>query len=539
MGTATLTAMDMDMKRNSLPTIAAAGITVFGLISVADAQIAGMGAAPITMPDRALGNEPATGRAWNIVPRISLTETLSNNINLASSGQQTGLITQVMPGIRIDGRTARLKVYFDYALSGNFYTNGSQNSNTNSYLTTFGTFEAVDNWLFVDFRGMVSQQLINPFGTQSPSNAYNNGNTAQTGSYGVSPYIRGQFAGASEYFLRYNYTYTNSGAGGFSDVTLSQWLGQLRGNTRFQNLKWTIDGSQQSSDYSRGRSYDDQRLRAMLTYHLFPEFNVSGSGGTESNNYQSLNMEGHTTYGYGFDWAPTDRTTVSAFQEERFFGNGHNVLFSHRFPLSTIRYTDVRDVSFLPGQYTTSGLGTFYDMYYEQFTSLIPDPGARSNYVRNMLSQAGISPNAQATSDYLANRPRVQRLQQLSLILYGSRNSITFAASRSNNEALTAVPGAAGNAIGNASRIEQQGYLVFFSHRLTPLTALNLSGNRQTTESGQFVVAKTTMTTYQAGIATRFGPKTVGSLNLRHSQFDSPVSPYDETALVGTIALFF
>lgn len=156
-----------------------------------------------------------------------------------------------------------------------------------------------------------------------------------------------------------------------------------------------------------------------------------------------------------------------------------------------------------------------------------------------MLSQAGISPNAQATSDYLGNRPRVQRLQQLSLILYGSRNSITFAATRSNNEALTAVPGAAGTAIGNLSRIEQQGYLVFFSHRMTPLTALNLSGNRQTTESGQFAIPKTTMTTYQAGISTRFGPKTVGSLNLRHSQFDSPLNPYDETALVGTIALFF
>ncbi len=486
-----------------------------------------------------MGNEPSTGRAWNIVPRVSLTETLSNNINLSSSDQQTGLITQVTPGVRIDGRTARLKVFFDYGLSANFYTNGSQSSNNQSTLNTFGTFEAVDNWLFVDFRGMISQQLINPFGTQSPSPAYDNRNTAQTGSYGFSPYVRGQFAGSSEYYLRYNYSYTNSGVGGYSNTTLSQWLGQVRGNTRFQNLKWTIDGSQQSTDYSRGRNYDDQRLRAMLTYQLLPELNISGSGGTESNNYQSVDMEQKTTYGYGFNWAPTDRTTVSAFQEERFFGNGHNVLLSHRFPLSTIRYTDVRDVSFIPGQYTTAGMGTFYDMYYEQFASLIPDPGARSTYVRNLLSQAGISPNAQATSDYLSNRPRVQRLQQLSLILYGSRNSITFAANRSNNEALTVVQGAVGNALGNASRIEQQGFLVFFSHRLTPLTGLNLSGNRQTTQSDQFANTKTTMTTYNAGVSTRFGPKTVGSLNLRYTQFESTTSPYDETALVGTIAMYF
>lgn len=538
MATATHMATGMGMKRIRLKTIAA-GFAILGVISVANAQITGMGAAPIVIPNRVLGNEPSTDQAWNVVPRVSLTETLSNNINLSSSNQQTGLITQLMPGVGISGRTARLKLYFDYGLSANFYTNGSQSNNTQSALTTFGTFEAVDNWLFVDFRGMISQQLINPFGTQAPSAAYDNRNTAQTGSYSVSPYIRGQFAGASEYYLRYNYSYTDSGASGYSNTTLSQWLGQVRGNTRFQNLKWTIDGSQQSTDYSRGRNYDDQRIRAMLTYQLFPELNISGSGGTESNNYQSIDMERKTTYGYGFNWAPTDRTIVSAFQEERFFGNGHNVLLSHRFPLSTIRYTDVRDVSFIPGQYTTAGMGTFYDMYFEQFTNLIPDPSARSNYVRNMLSQAGISPNAQATSDYLSNRPRVQRLQQLSLILYGSRNSITFAANRSNSEALTVIQGAVGDALGNASRIEQQGYLVFFSHRLTPLTALNLSGNRQTTESDQFAITKTTMTTYSAGVSTRFGPKTVGSLNLRHSQFDSSTSPYNETALVGTIALFF
>lgn len=529
----------MGMKHNSLHGYIAAGITVFSLVSTAQAQIAGMGAAPLAMPERPLGNEPGSDPAWKVVPRISLVETLSNNVNLSSSEKQTGLITQVMPGVRVDGRTARMKVYFDYALSGNFYTNANQSSNTNSYLTTFGTFEAVDNWLFVDFRGAISQQLINPFGTQSPSTAYYNRNTAQTGTYGISPYIRGQLVGSAEYYLRYNYMYTDSGAGGFSDITLSQWQGQLRGNTRFQNLRWTIDGSQQSSDYSRGRSYDDERLRAMLTYRLFPEFSISASGGTESNNYQSIDMERKTTYGYGIDWAPTDRTTVYGYQEERFFGNGHNVLLSHRFPLSTIRYTDVRDVSFIPGQNTTAGMGTIFDMYFDQFASLIPDPGARTNFVRTMLNQAGISPNAQVTSDYLANRPRVQRRQQLSIILYGSRNSLTFLAARNDNEALSLVPGAPGNAISNLSRIEQEGYGIYFSHRLTPLTALNASGYREETTTSSQLAAKTTMTTIQAGVSTNLGAKTVGSLNARYTEFESPVNPYNETALIGAVAIFF
>ena len=48
------------------------------------------------------GANPA--RAWNIVPRVSLTETLTDNINLSSTDKQSGLISQLSPGVRIDAR---------------------------------------------------------------------------------------------------------------------------------------------------------------------------------------------------------------------------------------------------------------------------------------------------------------------------------------------------------------------------------------------------------------------------------------------------
>ena len=486
------------------------------------------------------GADPGStvGRSWNIVPRISLTETLTNNVNLSSTNKQNDLITQVAPGIHIDGRTARLNMYLDYALIGSFYASESDKNFSQNRLNAFGTLEAIDNWMFIDFGAAITQQLINPFGQQTPSNAFNN-NVADTGTYRISPYIRGELGGLVDYSLRYNRSFTNSGASGYSNVDLAQWLGQLRGNTRFQNLSWVIDGSQQNTDYSNGRDYNDQRLRAMLVYRLFPQLNVMASIGTESNNYQSLNDERQQTYGYGLDWRPTERSQVYGFKEERFFGNGHNVVISHRFPLSSIRYTDTRDVAFIPNQNATYGIGSLYDIYFDQFATLIPDPAARAAYVSNLLNQAGLAPNAQATSDYLANRPRVQRLQQLTVTLYGSRNSITFLAGRNNNEALSVLPGAGGQAIGNLSSVDQKGYSLSFAHRLTPLTSLNLIGSRQQTESGAVSVVKTTMTTYRAGISTRFGSKTVGALYARYSQFDSPTSPYDESALVGTISFLF
>ena len=497
------------------------------------AQIPGYGAQRGTAAD---GVEPV--RTWTITPRIGLTETLSDNINLSSTDRQSGFISQLAPGVRIDARTARLKMFLDYSLNGLRYSTGKSTNQAQNLLNAFGTLEAIDNWLFLDFSGNISQQVINPFGVQAPSGIYNSRNLTETSTYRLSPYIKGQLAGSADYFLRYNTSVTNYQNSSLSNITLSQWIGQVRGNTTFQNLNWAVDGSQQNTDYSRGRNYDDGRLRGVLTYKLFPELSLSGSAGWETNNYQSINNEGQSTYGYGINWTPTERTQVSGFQEQRFFGNGYNVLLSHRFPLSSIRYTAIRDVSLIPNQFTTSGMGTVYDLYFDQLASLIPDPVARAAYVTNLLNQLGVAPNAQAVNDYAAQRPRVRSSQQLTYVLYGARNSLTLVAARNESEALT-VFGQNTGIPGEASRVLQQGFTVSYGHRLTPLTGLNLLGSRMESQSGLTNALNTTMTTYQIGVSSRFGPKTVGSLNLRRSEFDSDTNPYTENALVGSLTMFF
>jgi uncharacterized protein (PEP-CTERM system associated) len=290
------------------------------------------------------------------------------------------------------------------------------------------------------------------------------------------------------------------------------------------------------------QDYNDSRIRALLGYRLFPEFRLSGSGGYESNNYQSLDNEGNSTYGAGFDWTPTERTQARGFWEHRFFGTGHNVLLSHRFPLSSIRYTDTRDVVLLPQNYSNAGLGTVYDQYFQIFANLIPDEASRDTYVRNLLNQAGLQPNAQAIDNYLANRPQVEHNQQLSLVLFGSRNSITFIADRRYSQPLTRAPNGLDGLISQAGSFTVQGYTVSFSHRLTPLTGLNLLALRQKYKNALTNELDTTLTTYQIGISTRLGAKTVGALNARHQDFngsDLTTTPYKENSLFASVTMVF
>ncbi|NTV70721.1 MAG: TIGR03016 family PEP-CTERM system-associated outer membrane protein [Azonexaceae bacterium] len=488
------------------------------------------------------------GQALVIKPRISLTETWTDNIAVGSglNKKESGFITQFAPGIRIDAKTARLKAYFDYALTNSFYSNTSANSQTQNALNTFGTLEAVSNWMYLDFSGLIAQQAISAFGAQSPSNANVNTNSAETSTYRLSPYIRGQLASVADYSLRYTWSTTQSNASIASDIEFSDWAGQLRGSTPFQNLKWSIDATQQNASYSRGRATEATRVYAMGTYTIVPQFRVSLSSGQESNNYASQNVEDKLTYGYGFDWTPTERTQVSAFKEHRFFGDGHRYSFNHRFPLSSIRYSDTKDVSVLPNQFTSVGLGTVFDLFRQicsqQLSSIYTDPNqleqAANICATNVLNQSGIPLNTQVTSSFLSSRATVQRSQQLALAVQGARNTLTVLFNRNESQSILAASIGIDD-FNNTNNIRQRGVSVNLSHQLSAISSVNIMASRQeSTGTGNSTLKAKTMM-YQAGLTSKLGSKTNGGLTIRRTEFDNSTTPYTENALVGTISVVF
>lgn len=533
-------ATDTDMKTDFPIGHALSGLLLLCLGATSSAQQNNLGGDNEILSAPAADDVPASQeRAWTIEPRVRLTETLTDNVNInrTANGKKSDLVTELAPGIRIEARTARLKAYLDYSLLGQFYAQ-TDYSRTQNALNAFGTFEAVDNWLFFDFSGVIAQQAISAFGAQSPDSSTINNNSTETATYRFSPFIRGQMGGWVDYSLRYNLSTTNASAANANDVDLEQWTGQLRGSTPFHSLKWTIDGNQQTTEYSRGRETEADMLRGSVNYSITPQFRINLSAGRESNNYLSVDRESNSTHGYGFDWNPTERTQISAFKEKRFFGDGHNVRFTHRFPRSSVSYTDTRDVMVLPNQFSTIGLGNIYDLYFDQFASLIPDPIARASFVRTLLELSGINPNTQVTSGFLASRATIQRRQQLAFAIFGIRNSITLSANRTESESLLA----SNTLIDDFSQndlIRQKGVSLNFSHRLSELSNLNVLAARQETTGHGSNTRKTTSTLYQVNVSTKLSAKTTASLSARRSEFDSPTNPYTENALIGTLSFIY
>lgn len=477
--------------------------------------------------------ESTLGRAWTIKPRVSLRETLTDNvaINRSQGNKEGDLITQLSPGIRIEGKSARLKAYMDYALNAQFYAK-SDTSRTQNSLNGFGTLEAVDNWLFLDANARIAQQAISAFGAQSPSSTSINANSTETSTVGLSPYIRGQIGGMVDYGLRYNRSTTRSSASTVSNIDLAEWSGQLKGSTPFRNLQWTVDASNQAVDYSSGRETEASRMTGRLTYALTPQFRIIGSGGWEENNYASIDQQGRTTHGYGLDWNPTERTQFSAFKERRFFGDGHNISFSHRFPRSSIRFTDSRDVSVLPNQFANQGYGSLYDVIAAQFAGL-PEPDRTTAIQNFFIANPTLNPNAQVTSSFLTSRATIQRRQQLSIVLLGVRNSITFLANRNISQS-TLASNAVADDFSRASEIRQQGFSINYSHQLSQLTTLNALLSRQESTGTGTNTLKTTTNLYQLNVATKLGAKTSGSVSVRHTESDGTTS-FKENAIIGTV----
>jgi uncharacterized protein (PEP-CTERM system associated) len=244
-------------------------------------------------------------RGVSIVPTVSITETITDNVGLTNKGPQAEQITEISPGVHISGEGVRLKGYFDYSLSKVVY---AQNTSSNRYqnaLNTFATLEAVDNWAYIDFSGAISQQAISAFGTQSVSNASTNSNQTEVSNYRISPYVRGRLGDMADYEARYSRAITQGDASTGSSVISSDGVVKVSGASAFRNLGWSANASQQTIDYSAGRPTEADQLKLGLSYSITSQFSVFANAGREANNYTSIDKQTYATHGVGVNWSPS------------------------------------------------------------------------------------------------------------------------------------------------------------------------------------------------------------------------------------------
>ena len=483
---------------------------------------------------------PAFAGNWTITPTLAVTETATNNLNLSSTNTQSSLSTNIAPGISIYGSGDRAKLRLNYSMNNIFYTaDPSQNNQTQNSLNAFGTLEAIENWLFIDASGNISQQSISAFGAAPISSDVNtnvNSNITETSTYQVSPYIRGSFGSFADYQLRYSLSDTGSQAGSTYGSTTKTWLGSLEGKTRLVNLGWSVYLNAVSTDQGNLRSKEDNQLRIALSYQIDPQFQVSLIGGREEQNYDSFNKQSNNTRGYGFAWSPTERTKMEFRRVNRFFGPSNTFNFTHRTARTAWTMSASKEATSQQSQGYT-GLGAINNLLV---TIYLADPRcsslptAQREACANTL--ASNSPGSQLQGGFQTNQAVVQQLRLIAFSLLGVRNTVTFSATQNNTQNLSAfnelVPIGSGPSQNN---VDQLGASVNWSHQLTPLSSLGATFASSKSKGTGLNNLETTQQYMSVNFATQLGPKTSAGINARRVESDGTTS-YTETALTATVS---
>jgi uncharacterized protein (PEP-CTERM system associated) len=478
-----------------------------------------------------LGASPGvSAQVWLITPTIAAQVTYTDNVDLVRTEQaKADTFAEVTPGIRVSHRGARLDLDVDYQLRVLRYVDASERDEQQNDLRASANLEAVERWMFIDARAEISQQAISAFGPQLVSSSGNAPNQRETRNYVVSPYVRGLVGPEAEYEVRLS-LYGSSASDDVSPAlgtTVSEdsyrlysGVGYLRGTTGVAGLGWSADASAHSVHYpDGGRTVDWQMARAFAVYEVQPQIHLKAAIGGERNSIESDEAESSTLYAYGLDWAPSERTKLSALGEKRFFGSGHTVKLSHRAARTSWSYTDTKDVATDVGDVLSTGIETALDLITAALTAQIPDPLAREDEARRMLTEARIAPEFGRPPSAGTTRVFVERRRNLGFTWFAPRDTVAFSAYRTNRSAIGGGTGEVDD-FSLSDDIRQRGFSGNWSHRLTPLITMNLVGELIRSKGSGDNSLESDDQAVSLSLATRLGVKTSGSVGLRHRRFD-------------------
>jgi uncharacterized protein (PEP-CTERM system associated) len=361
-------------------------------------------------------------------------------------------------------------------------------------------------------------------------------NRTQTLSFRLSPYLRGQLADTADYELRYSLETRNAQDNAQSDLTVQALSLALGSRPLGQRLGWSLNSSAQNVDYALGRNTQSNNLRAGLIVAISPQLRSTLFVGIESNDILTPARKSYNTIGVDVDWRPSNRSRVFVSLEDRYFGNAHNIALEHRTARTVWRLTDTRGVNDSPLQAAQASLGSISSLLSSLYASTVPDPIERAQLINAELLRLGLPADEPIFQRFLSSSATVERAQSLSLALVGQRSVVTFALTRTRSNRLQSLINL-GDSFDSSSRIEQQGWSVNLAHRLTPISSVSANLARQTSEGSGIGLAQTNRnTSFALGYTTRLAPRTSGTVQLRHTQYDnSAVNAFSQAAVIGLL----
>lgn len=479
---------------------------------------------------------PAPKPTLIIEPRLTLGQTLTKG-GLGADGESDA-ISRITPGLYVSRRAGKVQGFLDYALTGVAYARASGFNEVRNTLRANANAELVDRYAFVDAQASITQQAVDPLGVDSEDDQVSRANRTEVRTVQLTPRVQGRLGDVAQWVASVSQRLTHSDAASTSNSSSTQW--QLQAGSASQQrstISWAAQLSHSAQHFSRGRSTEDDTARVLADWRFNPEFSAGVIAGYESTNIASEDKQGNATYGLRMSWIPSERTRLVAEAEKRYFGNFHNLVFSHRMARSVVSYADTRAVSYGQGQPLVVGRGSVYDFFDQLYSSNVPDAGEREAKVLGVLRNNGLSTTDSTGTlpAFLTSSLTLQRTQQISYSWAGVRDTISVSMQQTSGQRVESQE-VFGDPFTANFRIRQRGFSVLATHRLTTLSNLTLLMTQRRSIGD---VDSTRLRSVTTQFSTPLGYRTRLGLSARHASFKSLAQSYTESALVGTLSMTF
>ena len=525
---------------------AALACVVLGCTTATHAQLV---LSPTVSTDEAneLANKKKSG---SFLPGIrssfsySTNSSLEDNTNRSRSGD---FILEVTPYITAQSEAARLKYKVDYAISNLYRIKTGDSILGRQRLNGNVTASVAGDWLWVDAGGQISNTYADLFGplANDPNLAFVN--SAQIRSFSVSPYVRSRLGGFVDATLRYGLQYNDASRNVPEQSKLiNTFSANLVGSqSDGQNWNWSWGGEYQLRKFGNqnvGRKFSSGSIFWVPT----PSVRLSGTAafdqidGLVARNGDRQGVGG----GFGLDWTPLDRTSISVQALRRYYGNSgqasitHSsslLVFSANYSKGVTGSVDSSVFSIDPGSVFSPGAITSNPVYL----SLI---------AQNLRLGYGIPYSAGIIQDTYIQ----QQQAGASLGLVGIRNSLTFTAYASQRDSslfVNAVPaggsGPRGGGVGISSTfngiIRVYSATVDYSYKFDARTNLTASLTGIQSEAPNTGLSSRSHT-ISTGISTLLTPDTRAGAGIRRTDGRSSgltALKFDDTAIYGSLDVRF
>ena len=269
---------------------------------------------------------------WTLTPRVTVSETYSDNVSLAADGSQRhDFITDVNAGLSLHGEGRRLRMDADYNLQQVLHLRETGSNELHHQWQISGDAELIERIVFLDARTTMSQ--LN--GANTGRIGEDNLTTDARGdafTFSVSPSMRHRFGRWADTELRLTYdTVTNDS--GTADTNSESYRAEttIGSGRRFQRMPWSLTALRSTITNTDDSESKFASVNGEVSYVVSRKLLATAGAGYDDNEFASGGNETDgLRWSVGGTWTPTPRTSVGLGFEKRFFDDTYFFDLTHQ-----------------------------------------------------------------------------------------------------------------------------------------------------------------------------------------------------------------